>query len=200
VRPIARVKVYSPTAAHREAYAEEMSEKLGILVEPKSTPEEAVRDTDIVSTCTDSLHPVLDVSWVSRGSHLTTVRATEWPMDVLRLADLSVKLGQNTLSNLDVGMQRVHGTASYIVGETDERTRIPMPEEDTYQGDYKSLVDLMTGQTPGRTTRDQITYFINSGTQGLQFAAVAGRVYQLARAQGLGREVPTDWFLQDIRD
>jgi len=37
-------------------------------------------------------------------------------------------------------------------------------------------------------------------SQGLQFAAVAGKVYQLARERGLGREIPTEWFLQDIRD
>ena len=38
------------------------------------------------------------------------------------------------------------------------------------------------------------------GNQGLQFAAVAGLVYRKAKAAGLGREIPTEWFLQDIRD
>jgi hypothetical protein len=36
--------------------------------------------------------------------------------------------------------------------------------------------------------------------QGNQFWALAGRVYELAKAKGLGREIPTEWFLQDIRD
>ena len=63
-----------------------------------------------------------------------------------------------------------------------------------------AIVDLMAGKSRGRQSPDDITYFINSGTQGLQFAAVAGRVYQLAKERGLGREIPTDWFLQDIRD
>ena len=31
-------------------------------------------------------------------------------------------------------------------------------------------------------------------------AHVAAAVYSKARAQGLGTEIPTDWFLQDIRD
>src|SRR5579862_1138632 len=31
----------------------------------------------------------------------------------------------------------------------------------------------------------------------LQFAAVAGRVIQLAKERGLGQNMPTDWFLQD---
>src|SRR5438093_8272085 len=201
VRRIQRVKVYSPTPAHREAYAEEMSEKLGIPIEVKSSAEEVVRDSDIVSTCTDSLLPVVpDMSWISKGSHLTTVRATEWPMEVLQLADYSAKLGRNTLTSLDEGMTRIHGTASYVAGQPDEQARIPNPAEDIYQGKYYSLVDLMVCKSKGRQSRDDITYFINSGTQGLQCAAVAGRVYQLAKEKGLGREVPTDWFLQDIRD
>jgi hypothetical protein len=35
---------------------------------------------------------------------------------------------------------------------------------------------------------------------GVQFCAVAAAVYERARAQGLGHELPTQWFLQDIRD
>ena len=42
--------------------------------------------------------------------------------------------------------------------------------------------------------------FVNTGTQGLQFAAVAGRTYHLAREAGAGQHLPTEWFLQDIRD
>lgn len=201
VRRIERVKVFSPTPAHREAYAAEMSEKLGVPVEAKSTPEEVVRGSDIVSTCTDSVRPVVeDLSWISPGSHLTTVRATEWPMEVLQLADYTAKLGRNTLGALDEGMTRIHGTASYVAGQPAEQERIPNPKEDVYQGSYESLVDLMVGKSRGRQRREDITYFINAGTQGLQFAAVAGRVYALAKEKGLGREAPTSWFLQDIRD
>jgi hypothetical protein len=29
---------------------------------------------------------------------------------------------------------------------------------------------------------------------------VAAAVYNEARAHGLGTEIPTDWFLQDVRD
>jgi hypothetical protein len=34
----------------------------------------------------------------------------------------------------------------------------------------------------------------------IQFVSVAGRTLELARQAGLGRELPTDWFLQDIRN
>ena len=41
---------------------------------------------------------------------------------------------------------------------------------------------------------------MNGGTQGLQFASVAGKVLELAKEKGLGRELPTEWFIQKIRD
>jgi alanine dehydrogenase len=62
------------------------------------------------------------------------------------------------------------------------------------------MVDMDTGKATGRLNDDQITLFINTGTQGLQFAAVAGRVVQLAREKGVGQPMPLEWFLQDIRD
>lgn len=36
--------------------------------------------------------------------------------------------------------------------------------------------------------------------RGAQFYAVAGKVYELANQEGLAQEIPTEWFLQDIRD
>jgi alanine dehydrogenase len=41
---------------------------------------------------------------------------------------------------------------------------------------------------------------MDEGTQGLQFAAVGGTVYRLAREKGLGRQIPNDWLLETIRD
>jgi hypothetical protein len=71
---------------------------------------------------------------------------------------------------------------------------IALPEKLVY------LEDLVTGRNKGRTSRDQITWSERGNLQGAQFYAVAGRIYEAARAKGLGREIPTEWFLQDIRD
>ena len=63
-----------------------------------------------------------------------------------------------------------------------------------------TLQDIWHGQKKGRTHASQITYSERGNLQGAQFFAVAGRVYELARAQGRGHEIPTEWFLQDIRN
>ena len=63
-----------------------------------------------------------------------------------------------------------------------------------------SLADLVAGRVKGRLSRDDITYSERGNLQGAQFFAVAGKVYERAKAAGLGRQIPTEWFLQDIRN
>jgi alanine dehydrogenase len=62
------------------------------------------------------------------------------------------------------------------------------------------LAELLKGEKKGRTSPAQITYSERGNIQGAQFFSVAGRAYELAKKKGLGREIPTDWLLQDIRD
>src|SRR5579872_5430840 len=50
VRDIKLCKVYSPTAANREAFAEEMGRRLGIEVRAVASAREAVRGVDILSS------------------------------------------------------------------------------------------------------------------------------------------------------
>ena len=62
------------------------------------------------------------------------------------------------------------------------------------------FAEILSGAKQGRTADKQITYSERGNIQGAQFFAVAGKVYELAKERGLGRELPTEWFLQDIRD
>ena len=62
------------------------------------------------------------------------------------------------------------------------------------------FAEVASGRAAGRTSREQVTYSERGNIQGAQFHAVAAVVYEAAKARGLGREIPTDWFLQDIRD
>ena len=63
-----------------------------------------------------------------------------------------------------------------------------------------TFADIVNETGRGRTSVDQISYSERGNLQGNQFWALAGRIYELAKARGMGREIPTDWFLQDIRD
>jgi len=82
---------------------------------------------------------------------------------------------------------------------SDEEARIPTSRRSQTRA-FPTLTDLQTGKVQGRVDASDITMFITTGTQGLQFAAVGGRVLQLAKQKGLGAALPTEWLLQDIRD
>jgi alanine dehydrogenase len=207
VRDIRTVRVYSPTRAHREAYAEEMGAALGIDVEPVADARAVVRGADIVSTCTDAMEPVIKGEWLEPGMHVTNLGGYEMGRDVFARANVIIKQGVSGLApSSEIQAGRGHSPAAYIAGTQEEQARLPKPIEDTpmWSGGkatgYPSFTDLVTGKAKGRTSAKDITLYVNGGNQGLQFAAVGWVVYEKARELGLGRELPTEWFLQDIRD
>jgi alanine dehydrogenase len=63
------------------------------------------------------------------------------------------------------------------------------------------LGDLVARKNPGCKSEKDITFYgsvARGGGLGIQFAATAKRVYELAREKGAGQELPIEWFLQDI--
>jgi ornithine cyclodeaminase/alanine dehydrogenase-like protein (mu-crystallin family) len=70
--------VYSPTAANREAYAREMSAKLGIPVRPVASAEAAARGRAVVATASSarSAEPVVRGAWLDRCRLLCAVGNT----------------------------------------------------------------------------------------------------------------------------
>jgi ornithine cyclodeaminase/alanine dehydrogenase-like protein (mu-crystallin family) len=216
VRDIGLCKVYSPNAKRREEYAGEMSKTLGIEVRAVESAREAVRGVDILSSCTDSMKPVYDAEWIEKGMHVTNLGRREMPDAAAGKFDVVVRQGVAGLQMRQserFQAERGLSPAAYIGGSPEQMKRIPEnnPEPgfggDTPEfndrgrgGDKPEFADLVTGKCKGRTSRDQITFYRNVGNQGLQFSAVGGWVYERARDRKMGREIPTEWFLQDIRD
>jgi hypothetical protein len=64
---------------------------------------------------------------------------------------------------------------------------------------YPEIQDLLVGKAPGRENDKQITFFLNNVGTGVQFAAMGYCAYKACQEKGLGKEIPTDWFLQDIK-
>ena len=198
-----KARVYSPTRANREAYADEMSEKLDLEVEAVSNIEEAMHGADIVATCTDAeQHVVDDAGLVEEGMFLTDNTPIEWGPRALGRCDVRVRLGWANFQTPLPETARIGEEYLYVAGQPEEIARLHKPRPaQPYGVEYWPLfVDLLRGEVEGRTSPDQVTFFNNHGTQGLQFASVAGRVHQLAVEAGIGRELPTEWFLEDIRD
>jgi alanine dehydrogenase len=216
VRDIRLCKVYSPTPGNRERYAEEMSRRLNIEVRAVDDPREAVRGADILSSATDSMQPVYDPEWIENGMHVTNLGRREISDKAMEKFDLVVRQGTAGLQMRQserFQAERGLSPAAYIGGTEQQMQRIPArnPQPgfggDTPEfsdrgkgGDKPDFADLITGKCQGRTSREQVTFYRNVGNQGLQFSAVGGWVYSQAVERRLGRSIPTDWFLQDIRD
>jgi alanine dehydrogenase len=215
VRDIRLCRVYSPTRANREAYAAEMRERLGIEVVAVDSPAEAVAGCDILSSCTDAMQPVYEADWIEPGMHVTNLGRREMP-DVGDRFDVVVRQGTAGLPMRQTDRYQVErgmSPGAFIGGTAEEMARIPAPNRNPgFGGDSPEFTDrgrggdkpdiaaVMAGAVPGRTSDEQVTFYRNVGNQGLQFSAVGQVVYRKAVAAGVGHRIPTEWFLQDIRD
>lgn len=75
VRPIERVRVFSPTAASREAFAEREGQRHGLPIEAVDSARVAVTGADLICTVTSSQEPVVEGAWLESGVHVNAVGA-----------------------------------------------------------------------------------------------------------------------------
>ena len=205
VRPLRRLQVFSPTRAHRERFAREMGERHGIEAVAVDSPEAVYRGADIIAALTDSALPVLDGALLEPGTHVINVGGGGRPDEAtLARIDVYLRFGSTPApwGIPELALDDEYLTWAARIDRSPARTK-----KSGRRGHGKLLADRMvtlaelaSGTKPGRTSRDQVTYSERGNLQGAQFFAVAGTIYERARAAGLGREIPTDWFLQDIRD
>ena len=186
VRELERVRVYSPTPERRRAFATEMAARLGLPIEAVDDARAAADGAEILLTATNSATPVVDAAWLQPGMHVGFIREFEMDDAVLARADRVIThtrqadidhhtpTGQETLAQT----QRGRGIA---------------------WGEYPDLADVLAGNVPGRERPDELTLFMNNFGVGIQFAALGACAYEGARARGLGRELPDDWFLEAIQ-
>lgn len=203
VRGIRRVKVFSRNPDNRRLYASEMSRKLGIEVIAVESVREAVRGVDIVSTCTDSIKPTLEPEWLEPGQHVVSLAPHEISSAVAARFDVKIQQGKEEIG-LPESAQFRHdvggGRGVYVMGTEAQIARLPRADKKLRLSEWPVYVDVITGRAPGRTSPEQITHYRTTGNWGVQFASTGGLVYEKAKAAGLGRELPTEWFLQDIRN
>jgi ornithine cyclodeaminase/alanine dehydrogenase-like protein (mu-crystallin family) len=201
VRPLKLVKVFSPTQANREAFVREMQTKVSAEVRAVDSPEEAIGDADIIATTTNSLSRVASADWVKPGLHFTCVRVPELGDDTIRKVDrLIIHAHQHAPSNYVAGYGEeaipAHDAIDIIKKGPAHAHEVKV--EHPFWLSSPDLKDLVTGKAEGRANAQECTCFLNNIGIGLQFAAVGAAVYAEAKAKGVGRELPTDWFLESV--
>ena len=176
VRRLERVQAFGRDPERRANFCREMTERIGIAVEPTNSGEEAARGAEIIITATSATKVVLEGAWVAPGMHINAMGAN-WPQK----------------RELDTGAV---ARASKVVVDFIEQSKMEAGDliqafgEDQSRWDaVQELSQIVAGKAPGRSSADQITLFKSNGIATWDLAA-AVRVYEMAVARGMGKTIP----------
>jgi alanine dehydrogenase len=189
VRDISSIRCFSPNRANRETFAAQMSAILGVAVTPVDQPEDAIAGADIAMCASNSLDSIFFEPWVAPGMHLSSIKRPEIEMKALKRADRIV-LHSHEESPIHVM------TRDLAAAENADQGWTPVTELDFDK--LPTLPELITGRAEGRRSEAEVTCFMNNIGLGYQFAAAGSVVYRKAKEAGIGHELPTDWFTEDV--
>jgi ornithine cyclodeaminase/alanine dehydrogenase len=168
--PLKTARAYDIRPEIAQRYAAEMTDKLGIAVEPADNVADAVRNLDIVVTSGPILkqpRPGIPAGWLAEGSFASLVDYDSyWTGAALREAD---KLATDDRAQMD------------STRRTGYFRETPEP--------YADLGEIAAGKKPGRESDRERTITINLGLA-LDDMATAILIYQRAMSAGIGRELP----------
>ena len=195
VRPLSTIRVFSPNKEHRTSFAKQVASTLGIEVLPVENSKEAIQGADIVAVATNSHgSPVVTAAWIQPGMHLTSILPTDFDEACWKRSDLIItsgEMGSGGRGSFRTAHPRVTSFRSDDFGVGVEVERLKRFKKKIYL-----LSDLLVGKAPKRTTPSQITMLNKNWGLGIEFASVAKLIYDRAKAAGVGREIPTEWFSQ----
>lgn len=170
---IKQVYVYDIMADRAEAYAKEMSGRYGISVAAVAEPADYCKRSDIVSTVTISMQPVVFADWVKKGALMINNGDFEFTYDCVKMAD---KVVVDTWEGIK---HRMISTVALMWRDglfKDEQI-------------HAELGQIINGKKPGRQREDETIYF-NAVGMGVEDIAVVTRAYKKALELGRGTKVP----------
>jgi ornithine cyclodeaminase len=172
VRTIRRVRVWSPSAEHRDAFAQRESRRLGVEVEPVASAQSTVAGADLICTVTGARQPVLRGKWLGAGAHVNAVGSS---LKTSRELDTEAVLRARLF--VDRRESALHEAGDFLI-----------PKAEGAVGDdhiLGELGDVLLGKVGGRESPDEITLFKSLGLAVEDLAAVR-LIYEGARARDLG--------------
>ena len=135
------------------------------------TPEDVLRDADVVCTCTSAREPILERGWLKPGTHVNAVGSS-----VPSARELDAATVAEATLFVDRRESALHEAGDLLLaGFGEERIAA-------------ELGDVLTGQHQGRTDAQELTVFKSLGL-GVEDLAAAELVDRKAREQGVGTEV-----------
>lgn len=172
VRTVKDVRVFSRDPEHREQFCREMSEYLGLPVEPAASAEEAVRSGEILITATNSREPVVKGEWLSPGVHLNAIGAN---IATRREIDEAV-LERARIIAVD-SLDQAHREAGDLIQGF---SALQHKWDSVFE-----LHDIIQESQPGRSSDEEVTVFKSCGIA-IWDVTAAGQVYRQAIQKGRG--------------
>ena len=192
VRRIEKIKLYSPNEEHRKSFAQAWEKRLGVQIQVKNEPYQVIEGMDIVVAATSSLDPVFSGDWLEPGQHVNSLQSGELDRKTYERAAI-------------VATRAMERSTFYMSGSQMPRHFLKTQHFTAeFEPKLRTLGGLLNGTENGRTSREEITLFGGTGTGpssglGIQFAAVGTKIYEAARKKGLGREIDSELFWQEIQ-
>jgi ornithine cyclodeaminase/alanine dehydrogenase-like protein (mu-crystallin family) len=169
VRALRSVRVYSRSAERRAAFAERMSRRLGLAVEPVDTARRAVEESDVVVTVTSARQPVLEGAWLPNGCHLNAAGSNH-----IRRREIDAAAVQRASVIAVDSLEQAKMEAGDLVGAAEEGRL-----------DWQRVAELsavINGRAAGRRNSSEITLFESQGLA-VEDLAVANYVYREVTGQ-----------------
>ncbi|UCF99146.1 MAG: ornithine cyclodeaminase family protein [Spirochaetaceae bacterium] len=166
------VRAYDIRRETSENFAEEMNHRFGregLSVRAVDSPEEAVREADIVVTVTVADDPIVKERWMKRGSFFAAVGSyQEEEFEVVINSDKVV------VDGIDHVLHRETPVIALMI----ERGKIR-------REDILEMGAIVCGDQPGRTGPDERIFFSPIG-MAIEDVCLCHKVYKLARKKGVG--------------
>jgi alanine dehydrogenase len=177
VRNLTEVKVFSPALAHRDAFAEKMSQELALAVTPATGVQEAVANADIVITATSATTPVLEGNWLQPGTHITSIANGDKTRRRQELDDITLQRADPIF---------ITSKETVCINESDVFRAV---RDKVISWDrVHEISSLLLGQTRGRTDEKQITLFKLQGT-GIMDVAIGRCAYEILKDGNLAQRL-----------
>jgi len=174
-RKLERCIVHSiDTPEMKRIFAQAMFEQTGVETVVAESPEDAVRQADILTLATSSKEPIIDGNWVKPGTHINGIGSHAPAMREIDAATVAKSVV--VCDSLDACKAEA---GDLIIPVTDGRW--------SWDRVRAELGEVVAGMKPGRTGPGEITLFKSCGLA-LQDMATASFVYKEALAKGVGKD------------
>lgn len=187
VRSVETVRVFSPTEAHRKAFAEEMPEYVDAEIEAVTGTEEVIGGADVVLAATDASTPVFDGDLLETGQTVISIVGSN--IELVEIGDASSprrEIDNTTMGRADlVTVNSVEQAREYRQADLTDPIDAGLLE---WEG-VIPLRDVVASNNPGRQSDDDIVVYKNNAGEGIIDIAIARRIWDELEDESPGIEL-----------